>query len=183
VGQKSQIPVTLRAINCGYLAYQIESCQKRWDVKTSVIKESQSTVMLCTLCNCLQIRGAKNSGVVFENSRTLKMICVSFIINKKNINTFTCWCFSWNPDPGPIAYYVHTVRPWFNRAITCYAKAPVFPGFFPFRPKDGCSSIIEFVNNILFDIRSLVGLPQTGNTEAMISHVQIYSDKLSKIIG
>ena len=85
--------------------------------------------------------------------------------------------------PGPIAYYVHTVRPWFNRAITCYAKAPVFPGFFPFRPKDGCSSIIEFVNNILFDIRSLVGLPQTGNTEAMISHVQIYSDKLSKIIG
>jgi hypothetical protein len=42
--------------------------------------------------------------------------------------------------------------------------------FFPFRPKDSCSSIVELVNDIIFDIPSLVGLPRTGNTEAMISH-------------
>ena len=38
--------------------------------------------MLRALCECLHIRGAKNS-VVFENSHSLKMICISFIINKK----------------------------------------------------------------------------------------------------
>jgi hypothetical protein len=33
--------------------------------------ESQSAVMLRALCECLHIRGAKNSAV-FENSHTLK---------------------------------------------------------------------------------------------------------------
>jgi hypothetical protein len=28
-GQESEIPVALRAINCGYLAYQIESYRKK----------------------------------------------------------------------------------------------------------------------------------------------------------
>jgi hypothetical protein len=46
------------------------------------VSESQSTVMLRALCKCLHIRGAKNS-VVFENSHTLKMIYISFIISKK----------------------------------------------------------------------------------------------------
>jgi hypothetical protein len=40
--------------------------------------------MLRALCECLHIRGAKNS-VVFENSYTLKIICISFIINKKTL--------------------------------------------------------------------------------------------------
>jgi hypothetical protein len=52
-------------------------------------------------------------------------------------------------------------------------KPPYSMAFFPFRPKDGCSSIVELVNDILFDIPSLVGLPRTENTEAMISRVQI----------
>ena len=52
-------------------------------------------------------------------------------------------------------------------------KPPYSQAFFPFRPKDGFSSIVELVNDILFDIPSLVGLPRTGNTEAMISHLQI----------
>ena len=50
--------------------------------RTAIYKESQSTVMLRALCECFRIRGAKNS-VVFENSHTLKMICISFIRNKK----------------------------------------------------------------------------------------------------
>jgi hypothetical protein len=54
--------------------------------------------------------------------------------------------------------------------------------FFPFLPKDGCSSIVELVNDILFDIPSLVGLPRTRNTEAMISHLLHKMRKLSKII-
>jgi hypothetical protein len=49
-------------------------------------------------------------------------------------------------------------------------KPPYSMACFPFRPKDGCSSIVELVNNIIFDIPSLVGLPRMGNTEAMISH-------------
>jgi hypothetical protein len=38
---------------------------------------------------------------------------------------------------------------------------PYFHAFFPFRPKNGSSSIVELINDILFDIPSLVGLPQT----------------------
>jgi hypothetical protein len=49
-------------------------------------------------------------------------------------------------------------------------KPPHSMAFFPFHPKNGCSSIVELVNDIIFDIPSLVGLPRTGNTEAMISH-------------
>ena len=41
---------------------------------------------------------------------------------------------------------------------------------------------VELVNDILFDIPSLVGLPRTGNTEAMISHLLYKMRKLSKII-
>jgi hypothetical protein len=52
-------------------------------------------------------------------------------------------------------------------------KPPYSMTFFPFRPKDSCSSIVELVNDIIFDITSLVGLPRTGNTEAMISHYVI----------
>jgi hypothetical protein len=62
-------------------------------------------------------------------------------------------------------------------------KLPYSQGFFPFRLKDVCSSIVELVNDILFDIPSLVGLPRTGNTEAMISHLPYKMRKLSKIIG
>jgi hypothetical protein len=47
-------------------------------------------------------------------------------------------------------------------------KRPYSTTFFPFRPKDG--SIVELVNDIIFYITSLVGLPRTGNTEAMISY-------------
>jgi hypothetical protein len=49
-------------------------------------------------------------------------------------------------------------------------KPPYYTAFFPLRPKDSCSSIAELVNDIIFDIPSLVGLPRTGNTEAMINH-------------
>jgi hypothetical protein len=42
-------------------------------------------------------------------------------------------------------------------------KPPYFHAFFPFRPKNGSSSIVELVNDILFDTPSLVGLPQTWN--------------------
>jgi hypothetical protein len=42
--------------------------------------------MLRALCKCLHIRRA-NNRVVFENSRTLKTIYISFIMNEKNFNT------------------------------------------------------------------------------------------------
>jgi hypothetical protein len=42
---------------------------------------------------------------------------------------------------------------------------------------------VELVKDILFDMHSLVGLPRTGNTEAMISHLLYKMKKLSKIIG
>jgi hypothetical protein len=45
---------------------------------------------------------------------------------------------------------------------------------------------VELVNDILFDIPSLIGLPRTGNTEAMIraiNHLLYKMRKLSKIIG
>ena len=74
---------------------------------------------------------------------------------QKNFNTFTRWCF----DEIIIPAYVHAVRSCFDGEgfrRTRYAKAPYSKAFFPFRPKDGCSSIVELVNDILFDIPSLV---------------------------
>jgi hypothetical protein len=65
----------------------------------------------------------------------------------------------------------------FGELLLAMRKPPYSQAFFPFRPKDGCSSIVESVNDILFDIPSLVGLPRTGTIEAMISHVQIYFTK------
>jgi hypothetical protein len=134
--------------------------------------------MLRALCECLQIRGAKNS-VVFENSHTLKMICISFIINKKNFNTFTRRCFDeiLIPAPSPTTFtqFVHALMEQdFGELLLAMRKPPYSQAFFPFRPKDGCSSIVELVKDILFYIPSLVGLPRTGNTEAMIIHIQIY---------
>jgi hypothetical protein len=71
--------------------------------------------------------------------------------------------------------FVHVLmEQHFAELLLAMQKPPYSQAFFPFRPKDGCSSIVEFVNDILFDILSLIGLPRTGNTEAMISHVQIY---------
>jgi hypothetical protein len=66
--------------------------------------------MLRALCECLQ--GAKNN-VVFENSHTLKMIYISFIMNKKKVNTFTRWCFNeiLIPAPSPTTFtqFVHAL--------------------------------------------------------------------------
>jgi hypothetical protein len=63
-------------------------------------------------------------------------------------------------------------------------KLPYSKAFFPSCPKDGCSSIVELVNDSLFGIPSLViGLPRMGSTEAMISHLLYKMRKLSKIIG
>jgi hypothetical protein len=68
--------------------------------------------MLRALCEWLHTLGAKNS-VVFENSHTLKMICISFIINKKNFNTFTrCWFDEIpipTPSPATFTQFVHAL--------------------------------------------------------------------------
>jgi hypothetical protein len=58
-------------------------------------------------------------------------------------------------------------------------KAPYFQAFFPFRPKEGCSSIVELVNDILFDIPSLVGLGKCRSHDLQLLYKMI---KLSKII-
>ena len=94
--------------------------------------------MLRALCECLQIRGAKNS-IVFENGHTLKIIFISFIINKKSLIHLPAIVFWWNPVSYPIAYYVHAVRPCFDGARfrrTRYAKASVFPRFLSFPSKE-----------------------------------------------
>jgi hypothetical protein len=72
--------------------------------------------------------------------------------------------FWWNPDSCPIACYAHAVRPCFvsfdgagfRRTRYAKGKPPYYQAFFPFRPKDGCSSIVELVNDILFDPHLLV---------------------------
>ena len=114
--------------------------------------ESQSTVMLRALCECLHIRGAKNS-VVFENSYTLKIICISFIINKKNFNRFTRWCFDEilipATSPATFTQFVHALMEQdFGELVM--RKPPYSQAFFPFRPKDGCSSFVELVKDIFF---------------------------------
>ena len=72
------------------------------------IKETQSTMMLRALCKCLHIRRANNS-VVFENSRTLKMIYISFIMNEKNFNTLESLSYALyvkRQTPGKEKFYV-----------------------------------------------------------------------------
>jgi hypothetical protein len=58
--------------------------------------------------------------------------------------------------------------------------------FRPYIPRLSFLSVqrtyVELVNDILFDIPLLLGLPRTGNTEAMISHVFYKTRKHSKII-
>ena len=74
-------------------------------------------------------------------------------------------CFLRNPVPSSATFtqFVHALMEQdFGELAT--RKPLRSQAFFPFRPKDGCSSIDELVNVILFYIPSLVGLPRTGNT-------------------
>ena len=125
--------------------------------------------------------GRKNS-VVFENSRTLKIICISFIINKKTLVHLPAGVLMKSEFLPTFTQFVHALMEQ-DFGELAMRKPPYSMAFFPFRPKDGCSSIVELVNDIIFiylHLLHIVGLPRTGNTEAMISHYFI--PKLSIII-
>ena len=157
--------------------------------KTWTLKESQLTVMLRVPCECLHIWGAKNS-VVFENNHRLKMIYISFIINKKTLIHLPVNVY-YEILPHCLLRLRSSSMLWWNRiSVNSLCESPRIPrnslcesrhipryslckspriprlSFLSFQ-----RTYVELVNNILFDIPSLVGLPWTENTEAMISHL------------
>jgi hypothetical protein len=127
--------------------------------------------MLRALCECLHIRGAIKS-VFFEKSHTLKMICIrdkikndiSFIINKKTLIHLPAGVLmkSWFLPHRLLRSRCSSMlcQLWWSRISAnslCERKTPVLPGFlsFPSKGRFG-SSIVELVNDILFDPHLLV---------------------------
>jgi hypothetical protein len=112
------------------------------------------------------------------------MIYISFIINKK-----TRWCFDeiLIPAPSPTTFtqFVHALMEQ-DFGELAMQKPPYSQAFFPFRPNSVHRNYVELFNDIIFDMPSLIGIPRTRNTEAMIraiNHPLYKMRKLSKIIG
>jgi hypothetical protein len=95
------------------------------------------------------------NNVVFENSYTLKIICISFIINKKTLIHLPAGVLMKSYFLPMFTQFVHALMEQ-DFGELAMRKPPYSMAFFPFRPKDGCSSIVELVNDIIFDIPSLV---------------------------
>jgi hypothetical protein len=118
---------------------------------SSLFKESQSTVILRALCE------AKNS-VVFENSHTLKMICISFIINKKTLMHLPAYFLmkSWFL-PHRLLRSRSSFMLWWSRNS---AKDPVFPRFLSFPSKGRLFKYRWTYQRYFFLYTLTVGLPR-----------------------
>ena len=141
--------------------------------------KNQSTVMLRALCKYLYKWHYALVGPVHKINCKSLMIYISFIFNK-NFKTFTR-CFlmkSW--------FLPHRLQLSRSSSMLWWSRISANSMFRPYIPRLSFLSVqrtyVELVNDILFDIPLLLGLPRTGNTEAMISHVFYKTRKHSKII-